>query len=258
MAADAPRPRSSTLLAVLVVLLAVAAAGFIALGAWQVERLGWKHALIARVEARIHAVPVAAPGAGEWAGLERENAEYRRVQARGRFDPARQVTVAATTELGAGYWVLTPLRLADGAWLLVNRGFVPPEQRGAIDPPGGAVQVTGLLRLTEPGGSLLRENAPAHGRWYSRDVQAIAATLGLEGPVAPYFVDAQSVDGASGGWPRPGLTVVQFPDNHLGYALTWFALAAGSIAAAGYLLHDERRQRRLAGAQPLDPDHHAT
>ena len=258
MAADAPLPRSSALLAVLVVLLAAAAAGFVALGAWQVERLGWKQALIARVDARIHAAPVAAPGAGEWAGLDRQNAEYRRIQAQGRFDAARQVTVAATTELGAGYWVLTPLRRADGAWLLVNRGFVPPEQRTAIDPPGGAVQVVGLLRLTEPGGSLLRDNVPAQGRWYSRDVQAIAAALGLEGPVAPYFVDAQSIDGATGGWPRPGLTVVQFPNNHLGYALTWFALAAGAIAAAGYLLHDERLQRRRAGAQRLDTDHHAT
>jgi surfeit locus 1 family protein len=243
MTADAPRGRSRAALAALLGLLVAATLGFAALGAWQVERLAWKEALIARVDARIHAAPVAAPGPSEWTGLTRENAEYRRLQVRGRVDPARQVLVAATTDLGAGYWVLAPLRMADGTALLVNRGFVPPEQRRAIATPAGEVQVVGLLRFSEPAGGFLRSNVPAEGRWYSRDVQAIAAAQGLQGPFAPYFIDAQSVDGAAGGWPRPGLTVVQFPNSHLGYALTWFALAAGSLGAAVFLLRDDRRRR---------------
>ena len=253
MSADPPRARSAAFLAALAALLALAAAGFVALGVWQVQRLAWKNALVARVEQRIHATAVAAPGPADWGDLTRENAEYRRVRASGRFDDGRQVLVRASTELGAGYWVLTPLRRDDGSWLLVNRGFVPQEQRKQVpDAPPGTIEVVGLLRLTEPGGSLLQQNVPAAGRWYSRDVAAIAADRGLHGPVAPYFVDAQAIPGAQPAWPRPGLTVVQFPNNHLGYALTWFALAAGSVGALGFLLVDARRRRRQPGEPPID------
>jgi surfeit locus 1 family protein len=63
--------------------------------------------------------------------------------------------------------------------------------------------------------------------------------------VAPYFVDAQ---GAASGWPRAGLTVVRFRNDHLVYALTWFALAAMMAAAIVYLVLDARRGRRMAGA----------
>jgi surfeit locus 1 family protein len=111
--------------------------------------------------------------------------------------------------------------------VLVNRGFVPSGRREASTRrdgnPDGPVEITGLLRTTEPKGGFLRNNVPQHNRWYSRDVAAIAAARGLR-EVAPFFVDAdagsQSADGPIG-----GLTVIRFPNNHLVYALTWFALA---------------------------------
>jgi surfeit locus 1 family protein len=237
-------PRSRAALVAMLTACALACAGFVALGAWQLQRLGWKEALIARVERNLQAAPLAAPGASQWPALTRED-EYRRVRVQGRFDHAREVLVAATTELGAGYWVLTPLRTEAGHWLLVNRGFVPPELRGRVPPTDPAQPVSALLRFSEPGGRLLQKNDPAAGRWYSRDVAAIAAAQGLQGPVAPYFVDAQ---GAASGWPRAGLTVVRFRNDHLVYALTWFALAAMMAAAIVYLVLDARRGRRMAGA----------
>ena len=111
--------------------------------------------------------------------------------------------------------------------MLVNRGFVLPERSA----PGarwagqaqGEQQVTGLLRLSEPHGGFMRANDPAHDRWRSRDVAAIAARRGLSG-VAPYFIDADASPNP-GGWPRGGLTVVRFANSHLVYAITWFALA---------------------------------
>jgi surfeit locus 1 family protein len=86
------------------------------------------------------------------------------------------------------------------------------------------VTVTGLLRASEPGGGFLRANDPADGRWYSRDVAAIAEAEGV-GPVAPYFIDAGATPNPRG-LPVGGLTVVSFRNTHLAYALTWFALAA--------------------------------
>ncbi len=222
----------------LVFLLAV----FLALGTWQVQRLFWKLDLIARVEARIHAEPVAAPARAEWPDIEREKDEYRRVAATGLFRHDRTALVQAVTERGPGFWVLTPLTLADGSAVLVNRGFVPadrsaPEARVASELAAGPVTVTGLLRISEPGGGFLRANDPANERWFSRDVAAIAAAKGIE-DVAPYFIDADATPNP-GGLPIGGLTVVAFRNSHLVYALTWYALAAMSGFAA-YQVHRRR------------------
>lgn len=250
MEPSARRPRPAAFVALLVVLAALAGAGFAALGVWQIHRLAWKEALIAHVDRELRAAPVAAPAPAQWPALRREDDEYRRVRLEGRFDFGREVLVRAVSTLGAGYWVLTPLRTPDGTWVVVNRGFVRPEMKDRVPHGAEAASVVGLLRFSEPGGTFLQKNEPAHGRWYSRDVAAIAAARGLDGRIAPYFVDAQAVAGADpAGWPRPGLTVVHFNNDHLVYAITWFALAAMMAVAIGALVLDERRLRR--GAAPM-------
>jgi surfeit locus 1 family protein len=210
---------------------------FTGLGIWQVQRLAWKRDLISTVDARIHAPPVAAPARPDWAKLDFREAEYRHVQARGEFLHDRETLVDALTALGPGAWVLTPLRTADGV-VLVNRGFVPPERldagaRAAGQVPG-EVTVTGLLRLPEPGGRILRPNVPASDRWFSRDIAAIARARGLD-QVAPYFIDADATANP-GGAPLGGLTVVRFRNAHLAYAATWFALAALCIVGLVVLM----------------------
>lgn len=224
----------------LIVSAALASVGFLALAGWQVQRLSWKLDLIERVEQRLKAEPVAPPAAT--AEVTKAD-EYRRLRLRGQFEP-REVLVQATTALGGGHWVLAPLRLDDGSTILVNRGFVPPEQRAPEQhaAPAGPVELVGLLRLTETGGGPLRKNEPAQGRWYSRDVAGIAAQLALTGPVAPYFVDESADPAQPLRYPRPGLTVVHFANNHAVYAATWLALAAMAAAAAGYLVREERRR----------------
>ncbi|WP_232375670.1 SURF1 family protein [Mesorhizobium comanense] len=201
---------------------------FVGLGVWQLERRVWKLDLIARVDQRIHAPAVAAPGPESWSGMTAAGYEYSHVRLAGRFMDGANTLVQAVTELGGGYWVLTPMRTDRGFVVLVNRGFIPQERKAEFESEGSGssapATIDGLLRVTEPGGGFLRNNDAAGNRWYSRDVAAIAAARGLTGDVAPYFVDAQ----ASGidSWPRGGLTVVSFRNSHLVYALTWFTLAA--------------------------------
>jgi surfeit locus 1 family protein len=202
-----------------------------ALGVWQVQRLGWKRDLVERVEQRVHAPPVAAP---EPVRFDPREDEYRVVALRGEYLHDRETLVLAATKLGGGFWVLTPLRTARGDVVLVNRGFVPTDRKASRDwsRPAGVLDITGLLRLTEPGGGFLRDNRPGEDRWYSRDVAAVAQARGLT-DVAPYFVDAAAATPSPANGPVGGLTVVRFSDNHLQYALTWFTLA-GLLAVAGF------------------------
>lgn len=221
--------------------LAIAATlGFLALALWQIERRAWKLDLIERVEARVHAPPVPIPAAERWATLDARSEEYRRVSLRGTFLPDRDTLVQALTTRGAGYWLVAPMRTDEGV-VLVNRGFVPsakPDGDRGWAAPDGPVTVTGLLRVSEPGGGFLRSNDPAANRWYSRDVAAIAQARGL-GSVAPFFIDAGAAP-APNAYPLGGLTVVRFRNNHLVYALTWLGLAGLSAFAVVLLLRPAR------------------
>lgn len=213
--------------AALILASVLAVALFTALGVWQVQRLGWKTALIAAVEARVAAPAVPATAEG--------GPDYTRLSVSGRFDP-RQIAVKAVTAEGPGAWAMALMRTDAGFALWVNRGFVP-EGTALPDPPDRAT-VTGLVRADQPGGGFLRRNDPQAGRWFSRDTGAMSDSLGV--PAVGWFLDAET----GGPLPVPGLTVIAFPNNHLQYALTWFAMAAGLAVAAWWNL------RRPLGAEP--------
>ena len=226
-------------------------ATLIALGTWQVHRLSWKLALIALVDARVHAAPAPPPGPSSWPGLTAADDEYRHVAVKGAFRNDRETDVQAVTELGAGSWILTPFTTDKGFTVLVNRGFVPPALRNPAErqagQPSGETTVTGLLRMSEPKGAFLRRNDSSGNRWFSRDVAAIAAARNL-GPVAPYFIDADASPNP-GGYPVGGLTVISFPNNHLVYAVTWYTLAAMLAGVAFWVIRDETRLRGSRQAQ---------
>jgi surfeit locus 1 family protein len=232
------RPRRFLRLMVLGIVAALSIGSLSGLGVWQMHRLSWKVDLIERVNQRVHAVPVPAPGPADWPRINAADDAYRHVSVRGRFVDRCAALVRAVTERGGGYWVMAPFETADGFRVFVNRGFVPADDgRDAcrLSPPRGETSLTGLLRISEPGGGFLRANDPGHDRWYSRDVAAIAASRHIDA-IAPYFIDAgASADPAA--LPVGGLTVIAFPNNHLVYALTWFGLA---IMAAGWSFYAAR------------------
>ncbi|CAN7505876.1 SURF1 family protein [Phyllobacterium sp. LjRoot231] len=215
------------------------------LGIWQLERRVWKLELIDHVQQRVHAVALPAPGPAAWDHINAIDDAYRHVGVTGSFLDNRETLVKAVTDRGGGFWVLAPFHTTEGFTVLVNRGFLPGELarsgwQSNID-TGAATKLTGLMRMTEPRGGFLRGNDPTTDRWYSRDVAAIAAARGI-GQVAPYFIDADA-NANQDGLPVGGLTVTTFPNNHLVYALTWFAMAL-MLAAASVLI-----ARRMAGPQ---------
>lgn len=233
--------------AFLVAIAAIVMTGvLLALGTWQVKRLFWKLDLIARVEERARSVPVDAPGPQQWGDLRPDDFEYRRVSVTGTFRNDLEAMTQAVTERGPGYWVMVPLVRNDGAVFLVNRGFVPPDRR---DPQTrsdgvltGPVTVTGLMRVSEPDGGFLRSNEPAAGRWFSRDVAALASINGLQN-VAPFFIDADAT-GPEGVLPVGGMTRLVFTNNHLVYAITWYTLAAMAAGGGWFALRHRNRADR--------------
>jgi surfeit locus 1 family protein len=201
------------------------------LGAWQVQRLHWKLGLIAQRESAVGAAPTALPqNVADATALE-----FHRAAADGVFLHDKEIFIGATSEGGqAGYHVLTPLRQADGRVIFVNRGFIPAELRNpaarAAGQIAGTVHVFGLVRLPPEGRPnwFIPDNRPDLNYWFWVDLPAMAAADGL-GDVAPFYVDADATPNP-GGWPKGGVTRLQLPNDHLQYAITWFALAATGIA----------------------------
>ena len=205
----------------------------VSLGVWQLQRLSWKEALIARMETRIHEPAVGLPPESTWGQLQADDYDYRHVTVSGVFEHQNEMQLFFGSGhvpgqlIQPGYLILTPLRLNDGTRIIINRGFVPQALRAPATRPatlvGGPQTITGLMRPPEPRNAFTPVDDPASRLWYTRDPVAMAASLKLE-RTAPFTIDADA--GEPQVLPAGGATVFSVPNNHLSYALTWFGLAA--------------------------------
>lgn len=224
-------------------LLAAASSVVLAgLGSWQLQRLGWKEALIAERQASLAAPPVALDTLADTIPA------WRRLQLNGVLLNDRSLLVGPRSYRGLPHWrLVTPLRLAGGGIVLVDRGWVPDRGKNAafagVSKPAGPVSFDGVLRRPAPSGYFSPDNVPDADIWFRVDPEAMAARLGLTG-VAPFWVVAQAGDGGqreAGSYPIADTSVSMPSNNHLSYAITWFGLSLGSLAVAGFYWRRERR-----------------
>lgn len=222
----------------------------IALGVWQLHRKTWKENLIAAMTSRLTQPPQPLPAPPQWRTLTQAADEFRRVDFTATFTPGEAALVYSPGSAlrddvkGPGYFVFAPARLADGSTVVVDRGFVPLDRKAIIGQPQGEVRgtvnVVGYLRWPETPG-MFTPAADAKGNtWFARDPAAMAAAHRW-GAIAPFYVDQES-PAPAGGLPSPGKLVVNLPDNHLQYAITWFGLAAGLIGVYGVWLSGRFRK----------------
>ena len=201
----------------------------VGLGAWQLDKLQWKRALIAEMGNNMVRPPISLDAALALGNLR---AQYRRVTLDGRFDTAREVFVFTTGPGGAPvYHVLAPLLLDDHRIVLVDRGYVPPALRDPAtrrgSEPEGRVHVVGVWRTPDRPGTFTPAPDIARRIWFARDVAGIARAEGLT--LASTAVVEASASAGAAVWPKAGQTRVDLPNDHLQYAITWFLLAAALV-----------------------------
>lgn len=199
----------------------------VSLGLWQVERLAWKKGVLAEIDARIAADPVALPPSPT-----EEIHRYLPVETRGAFDPVTLRVLASLKRVGAGHRLITPLTLEDGRRVLIDRGFLPVSSQSISVPPQGMVTITGNLHWPDDLNTSTPAPDIAAGLWFARDLPAMAEVL----DTLPLLIVTREMSPAD-----PTLTALPvdssaIPNDHLEYAITWFGLAAVWAAMTLYLL----------------------
>ena len=218
----------------------------IGLGTWQVERLQWKQDLLATIAARMHAEPLSLNEVELQYGRTGD-VDYTPVTATGEFMHDAERHFFATWQGASGYYVYTPLRLETGRVVFVNRGFVPFDQKDPKTRQQGQVSgpqtITGLARNPLPGkpSMMVPDNDPDKNIFYWKDLRAMAilSDLDVDRGVLPFFVDADARPNP-GGLPRGGVTMINLPNSHLQYAITWYGLAAALAGVMGIMLYRRR------------------
>jgi len=195
----------------------------VGLGLWQVERLQWKEALLGDMRAGFAAPPM---------GLRTGQAppRYARVTAEGRFIDSRPAFVFTTRGGRPGFLVIRPFRPGDGRAVLVDSGFVPEEEKAVADHAPASEETVSIAGFIVPGdtpGTFTPEGDLTSRTFFIRDIVGLPRALGLV-EAEPYLIELiEPVSAApSQGLRAPEDLIAAIPNRHLGYAITWFGLAA--------------------------------
>jgi len=230
---------------------------FVGLGVWQLQRRIEKHALIAALTERLAAAPGPLPAVAQWSALEPERDEFRRVSFAATYQPLPDAMVYSSGSAvrddisGPGTWAFLSAALPGGETVVINAGFVQNTMQDRAQEDRAVarlithepVTLTGYIRFPEAAGTLTPPENLTKRLWFTRDHLAMARALGWgEGgrPLAPFYIDLEQPVPASG-IPKPGPLQVHLKDDHLQYAITWFALAGAVVIAFGVWVRGQRR-----------------
>jgi len=205
------------------------------LGKWQLDRLAWKEGILADIEARIAAEPVALPGEAD-----PEADRYLPVRVTGEMGARTLRVLVSTKQAGAGYRLISALDTG-GRRVLLDRGFI--EVAGDIPAPGEPVTVTGNLHWPDDRLSSTPENDVAGNTWFARDIAQMAEELGAE----PLLIVARTVSPPEQGVTPLPVDTAGIPNDHLEYAITWFSLAVIWAAMTGAFIWRTRRAAKGTG-----------
>lgn len=216
------------------------------LGVWQLQRLAWKEALLAEIAARAETRPTTLAAALA-AHDSADDIDFTKVAVSGTYLSAETKFMIQTFNAGPGWQVVTPFRSSDGVVVLVDRGVVPEAMRATVATPAEPIELVGVVRRHVAGrGPFTPDNNDAANIWYWWDVPAMLALSDIPADlkVAPFVLQLLPVEGDTT-FPRSQRPHADLHNNHLQYAISWFALALVlAILAVIYV----RRQMNETGA----------
>lgn len=205
----------------------------IGLAIWQLQRLEWKTAKLAQIEAKIAADPVALPHL-----VSEKDDIYLPVTVRGRLAGPEALVLTGLNQAGPGYRVIGAFDVAGGnRKIMVDLGFVAETDRGFTRPTGD-ITITGNLNWPAEKDSYTPEPDLTGNIWFARDVGRMAEVLGTE----PVLVVAKAVDPAIAAVSPLPVDTSSIPNDHLNYAITWFSLTAVWLGMTALLVWRIRRR----------------
>ena len=204
----------------------VGAAILVALGLWQVQRLDWKRGILSEIETTIAGAPQPLPETPDAAAHR-----FLPVAVEGEIGAGELHVLVSRKLVGAGYRIIAPFETEAGRRILIDRGFVPTEDKAA-DRPAGPARLEGNLHWPAERSDFTPENDRDGNIWFAREVPVMAEALDTE-PVL--LVVREAAPGAPGITPLP-VSAEGIPNDHLQYAITWFSLAVLWLAMTGLWL----------------------
>ena len=186
----------------------------LSLGTWQVQRMHWKAAILADINARLVGAAQELPAAPNPA-----DDKYRPVLAQGRFTGEKLFVISGMKDIGGGVQVIAVLQTTDGRRIMVDRGFLADQDKAKPLTVTDA-KIDGNLHWPDETTPYTPPPDAKTGLWFARDVAGMAAELNTE----PLLIVARA-DTGDGIIPRP-VDSSTIPNDHWGYAITWFLLAA--------------------------------
>ena len=202
----------------------------VSLGVWQTQRLAWKEGVLADIEARIAADPVALPSE-----LDPEADRYLPVQVTGSFGDGALRVLVSQKQVGAGYRVISSFDTG-ARRILLDRGFIKVA-KDIPAAPEGDVTVVGNVHWPDDRNSSTPENDVEGNTWFARDLEQMAGALGTE----PLMVVARETSFSDVPVTPLPVDTDNIPNDHLEYAVTWFGLAAIWAVMSGYFLWRMRK-----------------
>ena len=206
----------------------------LSLGIWQTKRLAWKEALLQNISYNLSSEPLFLPTV-----VKKSEDNYKMVKVEGLLEPRSIFVLTPVKGSGAGFRVISPLKLKDGNKILIDRGVIKEHDRARLETPGEQNLIIGYLFWPNETDYFTPDPNLERNIWFSRDLEKMASFLETQ----PILVVATEnrLD--------PSLKMqdptIDIPNNHLQYAITWFMMAILWFGMSAYFVYKMIKKKKF-------------
>ena len=197
------------------------------MGTWQLYRLQWKQDLISQINRGLQSSPINY--------YKNINKNYQRVQLTGNFNPSFQIFLYSLNEKGKpGFDVITPFETNNKENVLVNRGWIAKNLKNKVPSNLTSSSITGMLRSANRKNLFTPENDLQENIWFYLNLKDVEKFTGKKFSKYIVYLEDKNID-----VPKPKKITIDIPNNHLKYAITWYAI---SISIIFYYLYFRKKK----------------